>query len=357
MRGGDVIMSNIGPGASDNIVGKNIIKIGTLVVPALPVVVALIASLVSAVVGLWLYLVPAKMPPGHFNVAVAEFSQVDAQGQERVTSNGALISRTLYTTIQSELEQLPPDYQALVWHDSMTLLQKRATIGAIRGVSPEDRSSTACRRAEALGADIIVYGVLDSSTNPARLQLQFCVRNTSRDRDMGNLEELQKVDRLGGPLAVDLPLSDVQSSVNPPLRVRTALVAKLVVGLRYELATNPNFQFSLKQALGVFEGALEYLDQQGGGAGRDNGGDVVQYFIGRENFLLFQDPATLEDKKPAYLEDARVAFKRATELNPQYARAWSALGTVYYQRIRRLPRSNQQSSDDFTQAFDAYKSA
>jgi hypothetical protein len=174
---------------------------------------------------------------------------------------------------------------------------------------------------------------------------------------MGNLEELQKVDRLGGPLAVDLPLSDVQSSVNPPLRVRTALVAKLVVGLRYELATNPNFQFSLKQALGVFEGALEYLDQQGGGAGRDNGGDVVQYFIGRENFLLFQDPATLEVKRPAYLEDARAAFKRATELNPQYARAWSALGSVYFRSAQKIAPAERPVTGDIAQASSAYQSA
>jgi hypothetical protein len=356
IRGGDVIITTIGPGASDNVVGKNIIKIGTLVVPALPAVVALLVVLVSGVVGLWLYLVPAKMPAGYFNVAVAEFSQVDGQGRERVTADSALISKTLFATIQGELEQLPPDYQAVVWHDSMNLLQKRTTIGAIESTPKQDRSSAACQRATDLNADMIVYGTLDASANPAQLRLQFCVRNTARDRDMGNLQELQKVDRLGGPLSVVLPLNDVQSSVNPPLRVRTALLAKLVVGLRYELATNPNFQFSLNKALGVFTDALDYLEKEGG-ATRDNGGDLVYYFIGRENFLLFQDSATPEEKKPGHLDAARDTFARAVELNPLYARASSSLGAVYFLKARQNLLKQQPATHDLSQGISSYQAA
>src|ERR1700712_2274339 len=156
LRGGDVIITTIAPGASDNIVGKNIIKIGTLVVPALPAVIALIVALVSAAVGLWLYLVPAKMPAGYFNIAVAEFSQIEPQAHERFPADSALISRTLFTTIQGELQPLPADYPALVWHDSMNLLQKRGTIGAVTGANEQARATAACQRAETLGADVIV---------------------------------------------------------------------------------------------------------------------------------------------------------------------------------------------------------
>src|SRR5262245_26167446 len=114
-RSGDVIIANVGPGSSDVVVGKNILKIGTLVIPALPLVITLIVALVGGAAGLWAYLVPATMPPGTFNVAVAEFSQIDDQGHEHVTSDSALISRTLFTTIQAELQALPADYQALIW--------------------------------------------------------------------------------------------------------------------------------------------------------------------------------------------------------------------------------------------------
>jgi hypothetical protein len=356
-RSGDVIVANVGQGASDVVVGKNILKIGTLVIPALPAVIALIVALAGGAAGLWAYLVPATMPPGAFNVAVAEFSQIDAQGHERVTSDSALISRTLFTTIQGELQSLTPDYQAIVWHDSMSFLQKRTTIGAISGATVALRSAAACRRASELGADIIVYGVLDASSSPAMLRLQFCVRNPSRDRDLGSLAELQAVDRLGGPVQVVLPLSDVQSSVNPPLRVRTALLAKLVVGLRYELATNPNLAMNLKRAQGVFADALSYLQQQDGAATRENGGDLVQYFLGREYFLRAQDQSASPDEKPPWLDEARAALQQATALNPQYARAWSALGSVYYLRARLLPRPKRLSTDDITRAISAYQSA
>jgi tetratricopeptide (TPR) repeat protein len=357
LRGGDVIVANVGQGASDVVVGKNIVKVGTLVLPALPAVLALIALVVAASLGLWLYLVPATMPPGRFNVAVAEFAEVDAAGRAVVTANSRLISRTLFNTIGGELGQLPADYQALVWHDSMTFLEKRAWIGPIPGATPAERSEEACERAQDLHADMIVYGVIDSRERPALLRLQFCVRNATRDRDMGNLDELQKVDRLGGPLPVDLPLADVQSSINPTLRVRTTLLAKLVVGLRYELSSNPNFQFSLRQALAVFEGALRYLDEQGGGASADNGGDLVEYFIGREHFLLFQDAATPATERADHLEQARVALARATELNPRYGRAWSALGSVYTQRAQLLPRPERLSTDDIARAIAAFQSA
>jgi hypothetical protein len=239
----------------------------------------------------------------------------------------------------------------------MNMLQKRATIGAIVGATVESRSAAACQRATELGADMIVYGVLDAGSSPALLRLQFCVRNPSRDRDMGNLAELQAVDRLGSPLPVELPLSDVQSSVNPPLRVRTALLAKLVVGLRYELATNPNLTSNLRRAQGVFSDALSYLEQQDGAATRDNGGDLVQYFIGRESFLLAQEQSTSPSEKPRLLEDARAALQQATALNPQYTRAWSALGSVYYARTRLLSRPQRLSTDDLARAIDAYQSA
>ena len=50
-RSGDVIVANVGQGASDVVVGKNILKIGTLVIPALPVVIALIVALVGGAAG------------------------------------------------------------------------------------------------------------------------------------------------------------------------------------------------------------------------------------------------------------------------------------------------------------------
>jgi hypothetical protein len=357
LRGGDVIVTNIGQGASDVVVGKNIIKIGTLVIPALPAVIALILLVSGVAIGLWLYLVPAKMPPDRFNVAVAEFGVIDAQGRARVTSDSRLIGRTLFSTIQGELEHLPPDYRALTWQDSMNFLQKRATLGVIAGLTPAERWPSACDRAADLGADLIVYGVVDQREQPALLRLELCARSRNREREIGNLDELQRVDRLGSPLPIVLPLDDIQGSVNPPLRVRTSLVARLIVGLRYELASNPDYQYSLRQALKTFSGALNYLEGENGAATGDNGGDIIQFFIGREHFLLFQDPATPADERPGHLEAARAAFARAVELNPRFARAYNALGSVYFRQAQQLPPTQRQGAPELQQALDAYSAA
>jgi hypothetical protein len=358
---GDVIMANVGQGASDVIVGKNILKIGTLVIPALPVVVAVIIALAAAGTTLWLYLVPATMS-APFNVAIAQLGVIDARGREHpADADSAKISKTLFTSVQEELRQLPTDYKALVWHDSMSFLQKRSTIGVIGGTTLAERATAACTKARALNADMIVYGQLDERSAPAVLRLQFCFQSITRSRDIGSLEELQKADRLGSPLLLDLPLTDVSSSANPPLKVRTTLAAKLVVGLRYELGGEVNFQASLNRALAVFTKTLDYLKQEDGDATRENGGDVVHYFIGREHCLLAQDQATPQDKKAEQLAAASSALQQAVDLNPQFSRAYTALGGVYFQQIRQQiqdpSRSRQTIDDALAQMIIAYQTA
>lgn len=356
-RSADVIIANVGAGAQDVVVGKNILRIGTLVVPALPAVVALIVLVVGAAAGLWFSLVPATMPDGYVNIAIADFGQIDADGRIRVTADSQRVGETLFATVRDEVARLAPDYRGLVWHDSMSFLEKRGSIGMISGLTPELRSTGACQRATDLHANIIVYGALDTRSTPAQLSMELCARNPNRDRDAGTYDELQQFDRLGGPLTVILPLQDVQGSVNAPLRVRTALVAKLVVGLRYELADAPNYAANLRKALGVFREALAYLQAQDGAANAENGGDVVYYFIGREHFLLAQDPTTPASDKPAELEAARAGFARAVELNGKFGRALNGLGGVYFHQAQSRPPAERLRGNEVAQALDAYARA
>jgi len=79
---GDVIAGDVGEGAR-GVVGKNVVQIGTPVVPA-RLAVVLVALLVGLVAGstflAWNLWVPDRMT-GLFNIAVAEFEQVDPQGK------------------------------------------------------------------------------------------------------------------------------------------------------------------------------------------------------------------------------------------------------------------------------------
>ena len=356
-RSADVIVATIGAGARDVVVGKNILRIGTLVVPALPVVIALVAALLSTMLGLWLYLVPATMPPGYVNIAIARFGRVDADGRIHTSADTDLIGRTLFATVRDEVRRLAPDYYGQVWHDSMGLLEKRTTIGMAVGATAQDRWQDACARATAVGAQIIVYGELDTRPSPALLRLSLCEHNPNRERDMGNFAELQRFDRLGGPLPVVLPLSDVQGSVNAPLRVRTTLVAKLIVGLRYELADAPSYIANLRKALGVFNDALAYLGAEEGAATADNGGDLVYYLIGREHFLLFQDAATPANERAGQLDMARAALERALALNPRYARALTTLGGVYFHLAQQRTPELRTQGPELGQALTTYQAA
>lgn len=356
-RSADVIIANVGAGAQDVVVGKNILRIGTLVIPALPAVIALILTLVSAAGGLWLYLVPATMPDGYVNIAIANFGMVGADGRIRTSKDSDLIGRTLFATVRDEVQRLAPDYRGQVWHDSMNLLQKRRTIGLIAGETPALRAINACAEAAKLNANIMVYGVLDTRSTPAQLSMELCARNPNRDRDTGNFDELQQFDRLGGPLAVTVPLQDVQGSVNAPLRVRTTLVAKLITGLRYELADAPNYATNLRKALAVFNDALAYLNQEEGAASIDNGGDLVYALIGREHFLLAQDPSTPASDAPAEFEAARTAYARAIEQNPQFGRALTGLAGVYFSQAQARPANTRLQGNELTQALGLYTRA
>lgn len=176
-RSADVIVATIGAGARDVVVGKNILRIGALVVPALPVVIALVAALLSTTLGLWLYLVPAAMPPGYVNIAIARFGRVDADGRIHTSADTDLIGRTLFATVRDEVRRLAPDYYGQVWHDGMGLLKARDNRhGGGRHCA---RSLAGRLRARDCGgcANSCVYGELDAR-QPRRCCGSACASTT-----------------------------------------------------------------------------------------------------------------------------------------------------------------------------------
>jgi len=98
-RGGDVIAANV-ENSQDVTVGKNIVKIriGTLVAPATPVLIGVITFIALAAVASYIAFVPARMPTNdfspYFNVVVAEFGQLDAQGRAQPSPAGLVIQVT-----------------------------------------------------------------------------------------------------------------------------------------------------------------------------------------------------------------------------------------------------------------------
>ena len=70
-QSGDVIVARIGAGARNITVGKNIVQIGKLELPTLPVVLTLLITFGLGAGFLWFQLVPAEMPISPLNIAAA----------------------------------------------------------------------------------------------------------------------------------------------------------------------------------------------------------------------------------------------------------------------------------------------
>ncbi len=337
-QSGDVIVGTVGEHAQGVAVGKNIIQIGTLVIPTIPVLAVLGLLLVAAVALGSQLLGPAKMT-GLFNVAVAEFGQVDAAGHVRPSDDGKRLSEWVFNGLRQEFDSLPLDvrqqFQPQVWHDSLPITQKRASIGVIPGDTEAERAAAAEQLARSIGADVVIYGNLSGAANPASFVPEFYVAPLR-----GEAEQIVGPYGLGAPIPVQLPINlseDRQAAraLNLKLSVRTSALSRLTIGLMYDLGG------STEQALTIFDGMEGESDWN-----EREGKEILYYFIGRENLFLEHD------------QEAQQAFERAVEINPNYARAHIGLGSVYYYRAQRtLPPEQRLQTGDLGQAIAEYQKA
>jgi tetratricopeptide (TPR) repeat protein len=337
---GDVIQASVGAGARDVIIGKNIIKVGTLVVPTLPVVASIVLLALAAGFGLWYLLVPAEMPVGELNVAVADFGQVDAQGRVRRSEDGRNLSEWMFRALQKEYESLPDDIDApLVWHDSMGPTKKRARIGLIGGHTVEEREAAAAAVADRIHANVVIYGNLSPDEDNATFTPEFYIAEV-----VGEADEIVGPHRLGSPIDLKLPIDphDQVTGVylEKYLGSRTDLLTWFTQGLVYDLAGQHEQAFDLFQQA---EAEVRNWDDT-------QGTEVHYYFKGREALFLSRDD-------PSWLDAAEEAFNQALEINSDYARAHIGLGGVYYQRAQFLPPDLRLETADLDRAILEYTKA
>ncbi len=285
---------------------------------AVPIVLLIAAALA------WFALVPSQMPLNTFNVALAEFGQVDTAGRMSASADGARLSQWMFDELQAEAANLPGDKQIVLWHDSMGLLQKRSIIGRVRGVTPDERAQTAGRLAKQINAHMIVYGNLEAGHEPAAFVPEFYNSEVRREAD-----EVVGRQVLGAPISVHTPV-DLNDQVtvayfDANLKPKAQALVWLARGLAYDLAGQHD------RALAV----LREADQQLPLWEENQGREVLYYFIGREAVFLTFDPADAQrvfGSLDAALDTAERAFDEARRIKPDYARAYLGLGNVAYQR-------------------------
>jgi len=320
--GGDVIAANV-ENSQDVTVGKNILKIriGTLVAPATPVLIGIIVFIALAAVASYIAFVPARMPTSdfspYFNVVVAEFGQLDAQGRAQPSPAGQDLSDSVYRALRDEFStysELKDLFNPLVWHGGPGL-DKRVSIGRVSNIT-EARSL-----AESLGANVVVFGNFGPQGPASGFTPQFYIapiRNVADD--------LVGAHRLGAPI------QRAGLGLKAELIERQKLMAKFTLGLMYDLSGLP------ERALGVLTTDTDLARWPD-----DPSKAVLHLFIGRQHLYLRQT------------DDAQRAFEEALRRDPGYLRAHLGLGDAHYQRVAMLPADQRLDSPELDQAIGEYQ--
>jgi tetratricopeptide (TPR) repeat protein len=317
----DVIAAYVAEGARDVIVGKNIVKIGTLVVPTVPLL-ALLAVVVGALAFAAVqFLGPTEMSD-IYNVAVADVGQIDGQGRMRRSETGRWISAWVYDEIAAANEEYAAGNRVSLWHDSLSITQKRVKLGLIAGQTPEARAAAARELAEQINADVLVYGHLTPEQSPRTLVLEFYVSSRLRgevDLTIGRYQLGEPV-----PIMADFDPNDTldREVVGRLVTRRATALFWLLLGLREDLLGRP------EEALTIFRQAEAQLPEW---RDQGEGKETLYFFTGRA--ALFQ-----EDDKAA-----EEALLKALQINPQYHRSHIALGSVYLWRAQRALASGQET--------------
>jgi tetratricopeptide (TPR) repeat protein len=309
------------------------VRLGPLAVPVTPLLaVPLVVAVALLLLG-FVFLGPAEMG-GRFNVAVADVGMMDAAGRMTSSEDSQLLTEWIVAGLE-EANDKSERGNIELWHDGLSLTEKRTKLGMVSGQTAEERLESARELAEKVNAHVVVYGHLTSAEEPAALILEFYVAPRVRVESVATIGRYQ----LGDPLPVPKNLTSeplALESLAARVQDRSSLLFWLLLGLRDDLLGRPN------DALATFRQAeteLPGLREQG------DGKEHLYYFKGRA--ALFLD----------FYEEAEDALQAALASNPQYARAHIALGSVYLDIAQTLESPEQRLSEpkNLEQAVNHYQ--
>lgn len=291
---------------------------------------------------------PARMS-GTFNIAIADFGQLDpATGQVSASEEGRLLSQWLAENLEAELQStarrdLPGRVE--VWHDAVENPRKNVQLGIMPGASPEERQQAAAQLASEIRATLVIYGDIVGQGPEAQLDIQIFLPPALSSVDFGDLVGAQRLGRpVAGPFDAGDPLGAVV--VEQEMRWRGQALYWLTLGLVQQLLGQP------QQALSIFDRAEQTLQDWP----EQEGKEILYFFQGREHFFLSRQRAG--EAREAALDAAEQSLRRALALNPQYARARAALGSVSRRRAELISDpAARLASPELARAIEAQQQA
>lgn len=282
-----------------------------LVLPAW-MLLALVAGLALAAVGAYFALRGPAQMSGTFNVAVADFALADGQNV-RASDTGRRLSSQVFTALlqqQDIYKQANPADVISIWHDSLSWREKSATIGFIGGATPVEREQAAHERLDDLGADMLIYGYLDSQ---GMVTLHFFVRPELQSESAGST--------IGGDYQVGQPLQPTGTD----LTTRAGAIFWLIKGLQYDSEGRPDRSLDV---LGRAEAALPDWREQ------NEGKELLALF--QTQAALYQARAALyqargssnQDEFEHWLGEAEKFVQIAEQRNPDFLRTIVMAGNI-----------------------------
>jgi tetratricopeptide (TPR) repeat protein len=252
---------------------------------------------------------PARLT-GDFNVLVAEFGQDDADGVVKATERSRQLSQTVFDTLKAQREAIP----TVTLKEAIDL---RYADAAALGLQVVDEA-TALKAAQAVGAQMVIYGTLDR-------QGDFIPRFYIAPVTRGEIDVLNTGQFQVGEQPIRFGV-DAAFNTNTDLRVRSSALMYLIMGLTYDLFGR------VEQSLEVYRQAeeqLQVLPEQG--QGKEN----LYFFLGQAAFYK-QFKTNDRQASEALNTEAQAAFQQALNSNPSYSRAMIGLGSVLSARLQRL---------------------
>lgn len=165
---------------------------------------------------------PYPMEDGkHFNVAVAEFNGRDENGRWGRSADGKTLAMDIFTRLEAEKAALG---------SAGFELRTLPLVCPLPAGEPAEREAAARELAEKLKADILIYGVVEeTSEKSAWFTPQFYINTVGFEQG----EEVIGPHKLGDPLELPVPINpdEVRAGGYLGLNVRDAALVQIVSGL------------------------------------------------------------------------------------------------------------------------------
>ena len=261
------------------------------------VVGILLILLIVIVSGITLYQTrrePKRMS-GDFRIAVTGFAEQPVPSD---TNIGSELAENVFLHLQKNIDEANLDFIIVVWGPE--------DVGVIQGVDETERAVAAAQLAEEIGADLIVYGIIDHSEATWQILPEFYVATT----------EFYEAEDITGPHKLGSPLSFIkqgnraeQIETSQDLTERTQILTQIAIGLAYYAI------FDYDQAYETFSSLTEL--------------DAWEELEGQEVVYLLTGNAAIKSEN---LELAEEHYQASLDLDSSYSRGFLGIAGVHYLR-------------------------